>query len=60
VCDVEWNFKRDAILDLEQLIDSTQLRKIPDLSHCQVQTLLGAVGLSKGFDVWIPANSKFS
>jgi len=59
VCDVEWNFKRDAILDLEQLIDSTQLRKIPDLSHCQVQTLLGVVGLSKGFHVWIPANLKF-
>jgi len=27
---------------------------IPDLSHSQVQTLLGAIGTAKDFDVWIP------
>ncbi len=26
----------------------------PDLSHSQVQTLLGGIGHSRGFDVWIP------
>lgn len=27
---------------------------IPDLSHSQIQTLLGAIGQSKDFDIWIP------
>jgi hypothetical protein len=27
---------------------------VPDLSHSQVQTLLGAIGQSKDFDIWIP------
>lgn len=25
-----------------------------NLSHCQVQTLLGAIGTVKGYDIWIP------
>lgn len=29
-------------------------KSTPDLSHSQVQTLLGAIGQSKDFDVWIP------
>lgn len=28
---------------------------VPELSHAQVQTLLGAIGIAKGYDVWIPA-----
>jgi hypothetical protein len=28
---------------------------IPELSHSQVQTLLGAIGAVKDFDIWIPA-----
>jgi len=31
---------------------------LPDLGHAQVQTLLGGIGASKGFDVWIPANDR--
>lgn len=27
---------------------------VPQLSHSQVQTLLGAIGVTKGYDVWIP------
>lgn len=27
---------------------------IPELSHSQVQTLLGSIGDAKGYDVWIP------
>ena len=42
---------------LENLIDlSTSY--IPDLSHSQVQTLLGAIGSHKGFDVWVPINDR--
>ncbi len=27
---------------------------MPDLAHNQVQTLLGGIGTTKGFDIWIP------
>ncbi|MGH7848585.1 MAG: hypothetical protein ACREQW_25885 [Candidatus Binatia bacterium] len=27
---------------------------VPELNHCQVQTLLGGIGVAKGFDIWIP------
>jgi len=33
---------------------------VPDLSHNQVQTLLGGIGAAKGFDVWIPPNDRAS
>ncbi|MGH7496015.1 MAG: hypothetical protein ACREOO_26985 [bacterium] len=38
---------------LETLIDSSSI-KTPVLSHTQVQTLLGAIGCRKGYDIWIP------
>lgn len=31
---------------------------VPDLSHSQVQTLLGGIGVAKGFDIWIPPNDR--
>lgn len=39
---------------LERVIDKTKLNDIPELSHSQVQSLLGAVGDIKNFNVWIP------
>lgn len=30
----------------------------PDLSHTQVQTLLGGIGDAKGFDIWVPVNDR--
>jgi len=38
---------------IETSISSTTL-KVPILSHSQVQTLVGAIGVCKGYDVWIP------
>ena len=32
----------------------------PTLSHGQVQTLLGAIGVAKDYDVWIPASDRAS
>ncbi len=43
---------------LGALIDADRLRAQPDLSHPQVQTLLGAIGSAKGFDVWIPQSDR--
>ncbi|MGH7812855.1 MAG: hypothetical protein ACREQI_02480 [Candidatus Binataceae bacterium] len=31
---------------------------LPELSHAQVQTLLGGIGDAKGFDIWIPSNDR--
>ncbi len=42
---------------LENLVNASIL-KVPDLSHSQVQTLLGSIGTRKGFDIWVPANDR--
>ena len=39
---------------LEQCVEAGRLRPACNLSHSQVQTLLGGVGRFKGFEVWIP------
>lgn len=39
---------------LHDLIDTSRIRQVPDLTHCQIQTLLGSIGYSKGHDIWIP------
>lgn len=44
--------------ELESLIDSAHVGTIPELSHSQVQTLLGAIGAAKGYDIWIPLNDR--
>jgi hypothetical protein len=54
---VERHFGWDG---LDELAYSARSERIPDLSHSQVQTLLGAIGASKNYDVWIPANDQSS
>ena len=39
---------------LEQLFAGKGGEKMPDLSHTQIQTLLGSIGSRKGFDIWVP------
>lgn len=31
---------------------------LPELSHVQVQTLLGGIGDAKGFDIWVPLSDR--
>jgi len=40
--------------ELDKLIVGREPRGPIDLSHSQVQTLLGAIGTFKGYDIWIP------
>lgn len=54
---IEGNFGYDI---LDGLLHTAKLRNIPDLTHAQVQTLLGAVGLVKGYDIWIPTKDRCS
>ena len=42
---------------LQRSLNQDRLRVHRDLSHCQVQTLLAAIGHSKGYDVWVPDNN---
>lgn len=43
---------------LTALVETAKLTHVPDLSHTQVQTLIGSIGLSKGFGIWIPRNER--
>ena len=52
---VEGRLGWDALSDT---IDRSRLVVTPDLSHSQVQTLLGSIGTTKGFDVWVPASDR--
>lgn len=46
-----WSHLEGTIKDIGKL-------PIPDLSHSQVQTLLGAIGTAKDFDIWIPPTDR--
>jgi hypothetical protein len=39
---------------IEKIINTKDKPPIPGFSHSQIQTLLGAIGTAKDFDVWIP------
>ena len=39
-------------------VEATDATKIPELSHSQIQTYLGAIGSAKEYDIWIPLNDR--
>lgn len=43
---------------MDRLIDASKVSSIPDLSHAQVQTLLGSIGATKGYDIYVPPNDR--
>ena len=56
------HYNVDGYFGWEQLDAAMQAghQAVPDLSHSQVQSLLGAIGTNKNFDVWIPSNNRGS
>lgn len=40
--------------ELEKLLEADLAGPVPDLTHSQVQTLLGAIGSVKKYDIWVP------
>jgi hypothetical protein len=44
--------------NLDSLIDKNKITVLPDLSHSQIQTFIGSIGIIKGYDVWIPLNDR--
>lgn len=53
-------FNVESHFGWEELILATGSRALatPNFTHAQVQTLLGAIGAAKGFDIWIPRNDR--
>lgn len=43
-----------GVSELERAVERQRIADIPKLSHAQVQTLLGAIGVLKGYELWIP------
>jgi len=43
---------------LDQLLDTSRISIIPEFSHAQVQTLLGSIGIVKGYDIYVPPNDR--
>jgi hypothetical protein len=43
---------------LDAIVDQAKLKPEQDFSHSQIQTFLGAIGVVKGYDVWIPQNDR--
>lgn len=43
---------------LEALVGASELTPMPQFTHSQMQTLLGAIGIAKGFDIWIPSSDR--
>lgn len=43
---------------LENQIDKNKIKNIPELSHFQIQTFLGFIGASKGYDIWVPHSDR--
>ena len=43
---------------LHDLIDSANAGPMPELTHSQVQSFLGVIGATKGFDVWVPLSDR--
>jgi len=43
---------------IDALIDKSDIPRIPELSHSQVQTLLGSIGKLKGYEIWVPPSDR--
>lgn len=52
-------FNADSFYGLKKLFETNKLKLIvPTLSHIQVQGLIGAIGVEKGYKIWYPENDK--
>lgn len=43
---------------IDGLIEKNKIIIMPDFNHSQIQTFIGSIGATKGYDVWIPANDR--
>ncbi|MEW6358805.1 MAG: hypothetical protein AB1696_20895 [Planctomycetota bacterium] len=43
---------------IDRMIDRSRQDMLPELSHNQVQTLLGSIGAKKGYKIWVPPSDR--
>ena len=43
---------------IDGLLEKNKITIVPDFTHSQIQTFIGSIGTTKGYDVWIPANDR--
>ena len=52
-------FKADSYANIDAILNLAKTGiAVPELSHTDVQTLLGSIGIAKGFSVWFPESDK--
>ena len=44
--------------ELDKFVDSAKLENVPEFSHWQIQTYLGAIGTAKDYDIWVPPSDR--
>jgi hypothetical protein len=43
---------------LLQMVKQNPKATLPDLTHSQVQSIVSAIGIAKGYDIWVPQNNR--
>jgi len=52
-------FNIDNYLGTDKLFNLEKSKLLlPELTHAQVQSLVGSIGIKKGFDIWFPQNDR--
>ena len=44
--------------DLDSLVELEEVESAREFTHSQIQTLLGAIGAAKSYDVWVPQSDR--
>jgi hypothetical protein len=45
---------------IDNIINSSNSLTLPELSHSQIQTLIGSIGFQENYDIWIPQSDRNS
>ncbi len=52
-------FNAESYSNIDNILNITQIKiAIPSLSHSQVQSLIGSIGIKKGYNIWYPDSDK--
>ncbi|TAL68028.1 MAG: hypothetical protein EPN82_11545 [Bacteroidetes bacterium] len=52
-------FNAENYFSLEDILNITKTKiSIPELSHTQIQSIIGSIGIKKGYNIWYPESDK--
>jgi len=43
---------------IEGLVEKNKIHIFPEFNHSQIQTFIGSIGTSKGYDIWVPDHDR--